>query len=444
MDSIYLIFLFLPAFACLFWIVLSFFISRRTSTFWILTILSLDLMLYFFADAIYVTPGRSTYSVVYSHLASIISGPSFIPLLWMYFDRIRNHRHFRTTQYIWVIFSFSLFFATFALTSVMGVDAVAAFLERLYAEGPAIVPEYKGRLEWDYYWWASAGYRIVVGAEFLIGIVYVISFLIKNKISFVNVWRYFRKGGSVSIVELQLSTLFIAGLYILSKVFFFKDVFDSHPVIAVAQSLLVTTWYFAFMLCSLPGEKKTLTLVQASHVMFYNYNSAIKGPIIDIMMEELVEESEPESLMRLQEKIGETLQTARMSSAELAAVKEKLYGTVAGTWDDSLVARFQTLMVNEKLFLRPSLSLGDIADRLHTNKTYISKLVNNTYNLSFPELLNALRIDYAQQYLVTHRGAKQDEIAKACGFLSASAFNNIFKKVTGMTPKMWLASKQKK
>lgn len=443
MDSIYIILLFLPAFACLFWIVLSFFISRRTSSFWILTVLSFVLMMYFFADAIYATPGRSTHNVAYSHLASTLSGPSFLPLLWMYFDRIRHHRRFHTPQFIWVLLPFSLFISTFALTSVMGIDTVAAFLERLYAEGPGIVSEYKGRLEWDYFWWASAGYRIVVGAEFAVGIVYVISYLIKNKISFINVWRYFRKGGGVSIVELQLSTLLIAGLYILSKVFFFKDVFDAHPLVAVAQSLLVTAWYFAFMLCSLPGEKKTVTLVQASHVMFYNYNSAIKGPIIEIMMDELVEESEPEALMRLQEKIGETLHSARMSSTDLAALKEKLYGTVAGTWDDSLVSRFQGLMVNEKLYLRPSLSLGDIAERLRTNKTYISKLVNNTYNISFPELLNALRIDYAQHYLLSHRDAKQEEIAKACGFLSASAFNNIFKKVTGTTPKVWLASVKK-
>jgi light-regulated signal transduction histidine kinase (bacteriophytochrome) len=68
-------------------------------------------------------------------------------------------------------------------------------------------------------------------------------------------------------------------------------------------------------------------------------------------------------------------------------------------------------MQEEQLFLQPSLSLGDVAEKLNTNKTYVSKMVNNTYNLGFPELLNTLRIDYAQQYILNHRGAKQDEIA---------------------------------
>ena len=97
-------------------------------------------------------------------------------------------------------------------------------------------------------------------------------------------------------------------------------------------------------------------------------------------------------------------------------------------------------MMAEQLFLQPQLSRGDVAERLNSNKTYVSKMVNNTYNHGFPELINILRIDYAEQYILNHREAKQTEIANKCGFLSASAFNNMFKKVTGMTPKAWIAS----
>lgn len=433
-------FLFLPAFTCLFWIALNFFIARRTSTFWILTILSVVLTMYFGADAIYLYPSTSTHYVVYSHLMSIMTGPSFLPILWMYFDKLRNRRHFRPIQYLWIVIPFSLFFATLALTNALGVDAVASFLQRLYTEGTSIVPEYKGRLEWYYYWWASAGYRAVVGIEFLVALSYTIYYLIRHKISFRNVWRFFRYGESVRVMELQLCTMIIAGVYMVSKVLFFKDRFDSYPWIAISQALIVSIWYFVFMLCALLGEKKRVTLVQAQHVMFYNYNQAIKGPIIEIMMEELLDEAEQDALIRFREKVGENLQLETMTPGEITAVKEKLFSSVAGSWDDSLLTRFQNLMVNEQLFLQPSLSLQDVAERLHTNKTYISKLVNNTYNLGFPELLNTLRIDYAEQYLLNHRDAKQSEVAKACGFHSASSFNNMFKKITGVTPKVWLAS----
>ena len=147
--------------------------------------------------------------------------------------------------------------------------------------------------------------------------------------------------------------------------------------------------------------------------------------------------------VRLKKKLDDALSINSFKpQSSMETVREKLRSPVAaGSWDDSLMARFHALMVRDRLFLQPSLSLGDVAARLHTNKTYISKLVNNNYGVSFPDLLNALRVDYAQEYLLSHREARQEEVAKACGFLSASTFNNIFRKVAGVTPKMWLAGK---
>ena len=114
-------------------------------------------------------------------------------------------------------------------------------------------------------------------------------------------------------------------------------------------------------------------------------------------------------------------------------------------WEEgSLLAQFRSLMVDKKVFLRPKLTLDEVADELHSNKTYVSKMVNNTYGVSFPELVNTLRVDYAEQYILSHREAKQSEVALNSGFLSASAFNTVFKKVTGVTPKVWMASNDSK
>ena len=184
---------------------------------------------------------------------------------------------------------------------------------------------------------------------------------------------------------------------------------------------------------------------QLNHLMVYNYNPKIKSVIVEYTQDDLLDESTNDGLRRLRNKINERLQAddQRETSAKPAVSNDKLFSSMARTWDDdSLLSRFQTLMVKEQLFLRPSLTLGDIADKLHTNKTYVSKLVNNTYNLGFPELLNTLRIDYAKQYILNHKGARQDQIAAASGFLSASSFNSIFKKVTGVTPKVWIAGIQ--
>jgi len=109
--------------------------------------------------------------------------------------------------------------------------------------------------------------------------------------------------------------------------------------------------------------------------------------------------------------------------------------------EESLRIRFEDLIVSEQLFLKQGVRLADIATMLDTNRTYVSRLVNNTYNMSFSDYINTLRIDYAEQYLLHHRDAKQTDIATACGFPNASAFNNVFKKITGVTPKIWLATR---
>ena len=43
--------------------------------------------------------------------------------------------------------------------------------------------------------------------------------------------------------------------------------------------------------------------------------------------------------------------------------------------------------------------------------------------------------------MLKNPAANQDEIAKASGFLSASAFNHKFKSVTGTSPRLWLIEK---
>lgn len=90
---------------------------------------------------------------------------------------------------------------------------------------------------------------------------------------------------------------------------------------------------------------------------------------------------------------------------------------------------------------QPGLSLDTVAAKLKSNKTYISKMVNQTYGMGFPEVLNILRVDYAQQYMRKHKDALQEEVARASGFLSASSFNTVFKRITGYTPKVWSSRK---
>ena len=203
----------------------------------------------------------------------------------------------------------------------------------------------------------------------------------------------------------------------------------------------------AFGYFALFSSQKEITLRQASNVMRYNYNASNKQEIVEEMIGELLDDAEAEALRHIRERIGSSpeIEAWQKGEKDEPSVASSIFNAVAGSWDeDSLMGQFQRLMLEEQLYLQPGLSLSDVADRLESNKTYISKMVNNTYNIGFPELLNILRIDFAEHYIMVHRDAKQEQIARDCGFLSASSFNITFKKVTGMTPRVWIASQEKK
>ena len=95
---------------------------------------------------------------------------------------------------------------------------------------------------------------------------------------------------------------------------------------------------------------------------------------------------------------------------------------------------FQRLVIERRAYLEPHLTVTEVARRLLTNKTYVSSLVNELYGMPFPDLINSLRIRHAQAYRTEHPGARQQEVAAACGFSSVSFFNRVFKKVTGVPP----------
>lgn len=130
----------------------------------------------------------------------------------------------------------------------------------------------------------------------------------------------------------------------------------------------------------------------------------------------------------------------RQKSAPVPAQKPKEFWQRKPAEPGSLQEAFEELLIHQEYYLKPGITLIEMAQELKSNKTYLSKMVNTTYEMSFSDLLNGLRIEYAKKYLLNNRSAKQEVIALACGFPTASAFNYSFKKEVGVTPKIWLVT----
>jgi len=107
-----------------------------------------------------------------------------------------------------------------------------------------------------------------------------------------------------------------------------------------------------------------------------------------------------------------------------------------------LIDSLSRIMSAEKSFLDPGLTLADVAQKLNTNTSYLSKAINDLLNKNFSAYINELRIHEAQIMLSDKKFSKLsiEGIALSSGFNSKSAFNTAFKKFTGVTPSFFQKS----
>ena len=97
-------------------------------------------------------------------------------------------------------------------------------------------------------------------------------------------------------------------------------------------------------------------------------------------------------------------------------------------------------MQEEKLYLQPELNLSDIVNRLKTNISILSGVVNSAFGKNFNDFVNEYRVNEFKEriYLPENKNITLLGIAFDCGFNSKATFNRAFKKFTGKSPKDFL------
>jgi len=106
--------------------------------------------------------------------------------------------------------------------------------------------------------------------------------------------------------------------------------------------------------------------------------------------------------------------------------------------DGSIYKGILYLLEVRQVFLDSSLSLKTLSAMLETNQTYLSNVVNRYFGCNLKELVNRYRVEYAKELLRSGR-YPMEEISARSGFGSKSPFYVAFGKVTGMTPRQYVA-----
>lgn len=108
--------------------------------------------------------------------------------------------------------------------------------------------------------------------------------------------------------------------------------------------------------------------------------------------------------------------------------------------DDGIINR----ILKEKMFLNPTISLASMAERLNTNRTYLSNSIHGHYGQNFSDFINHRRIEYALELMKEEGdGTNIKDIAVRSGYSHLQSFYRNFAQIMDMTPKMWLASNRK-
>lgn len=121
--------------------------------------------------------------------------------------------------------------------------------------------------------------------------------------------------------------------------------------------------------------------------------------------------------------------------------KYKKSGTSEGSNTD-LFRRIENYLKTNKIYLDPDFNLDLLVEHIGETRHKISEAINQEYNDNFYAYINGLRLKEFLHVIETDKFPNYTILAIAyeCGFKSTSAFYSYFKKVTGKTPKQYIAA----
>lgn len=436
--------LILPGLVCLFWAASHWVLASRTSTFRIFFMLMIAVFFTIAGDVL-IEPlvGSDAIAHIFIHAFA----PTIIPLTCIYYFYLYRPFVYLPKYLLWVILPAVTTTTSLILTLVIGIDGTEELLDRIHAGTFDPLDTTGSSLEHLYYFWTIFLFRGILIAELLYFTVFSGVLTRRLHLRPYNMGQFLFHGKPIRLLEVQMVIACVITFTICLKLFLQASIFHDNKAWAYSIACLHSVLYFLWGLFALFGSKEYIYLRDIKTLLRYNYTPETRSAVAEEIITDMAGDLSGDSLTRVLSRLGTQrgIMPGREGAGRGAAVPSlsaTVLNIVSHTQDESgLLAEFRQLMQHDRLFLQPSLSLADVAQRLGTNKTYVSKMVNQNYKMGFPELMNILRVDYAQRYIRSHPDASQEQIAKACGFLSASSFNSTFKRITGFTPKVWTARK---
>lgn len=96
--------------------------------------------------------------------------------------------------------------------------------------------------------------------------------------------------------------------------------------------------------------------------------------------------------------------------------------------EDALTQTLLDYFEKEHPYLNPDLNLTMVCKNIGTNRTYLSNLINTTFEMNFNAFVNRYRVQHVRQYLETNPGIDNETLANEGGFGSVSSLKRALAK----------------
>lgn len=148
--------------------------------------------------------------------------------------------------------------------------------------------------------------------------------------------------------------------------------------------------------------------------------------ILNVVVTHRVIHGEPELISRLDREV--------MPYPIIPALSEEIVDYGKGA---DMKTRLCLFFENEKPYLSPDLSISTVAERLFTNKSYLSKILNVNMQKNFNEFVNHYRVREAMKIYVDNNDLSINDLCRMCGFRNVASFTTAFRLHAGKTPGDW-------
>jgi AraC-like DNA-binding protein len=91
-----------------------------------------------------------------------------------------------------------------------------------------------------------------------------------------------------------------------------------------------------------------------------------------------------------------------------------------------LKTRMEKLFIDQKIYKDPNLKIWDLSSMLGTNRTYVSKAINQEYGCNFCSHVNHYRLLEAKKLIRENPDLSNNQVAGLSGFGSVNSMNRAF------------------